>query len=226
VLEFGTMSVPRSERQQLRMMLALLLVTVSAAASEVSSSRKPPLSDKAASARWLVSESSWGVMASQSTLFPGFPFSNPVSLADVDGEPVFCVSPLDQSIQDLLAAPQMSLTQSEAALSGDDRPCDASSGGDPENPPCARLTLTGTFANVTDFDAAAAALRDRHPAMADWGCFDPDDNFNGHDFFLAKLTVDHAWLINIYGGAAVLTPDDYFNADRTLLNAPEQQDRE
>jgi len=119
----------------------------------------------------------------------------------------------------------MSLTLSEAALSGE-RPCDVNKGGDPENPPCARLTLTGTFANTTDFDAAAAALSQKHAAMADWGCFDPSNNFNGHDFFLAKLTVEHAWLIDVYGGAAVIDPDDYFNADLGLITPAEEEDQQ
>jgi len=71
--------------------------------------------------------------------------------------------------------------------------------------------LSGTFKNVTGTPEAAVAqdaLTATHPAMVDWGCF--STSIEGHDFFLAKLDVTHLWMINIYGGAAIIDPDEYF----------------
>ena len=35
-----------------------------------------------------------------------------------------------------------------------------------------------------------------------------------HGFFLAKMAVKQAWLINMYGGAAVVDATDYYAASR------------
>ena len=79
--------------------------------------------------------------------------------------------------------------------------------GDPENPVCARLTLTGTLAEVptdsTEFVTIRANLLERHPQMNDW----PTD----HDWVIVKLVLQHIWLIDYYGGATVLDPTTYYN---------------
>lgn len=87
--------------------------------------------------------------------------------------------------------------------------------GDPENPPCSRLTLSGTFKNVTgtpEYETAKAALNVTHPAMTEWGCFEAGGG-GDHAFFLAKMEIQQAWLIDIFGGAAIITADDYLGAD-------------
>ena len=80
--------------------------------------------------------------------------------------------------------------------------------GDPEDPPCARLVLSGAVtklpANSTEEATAKAALVARHPSFANYPA--------GHDFFVAKLTLDGIWLIDIFGGAAIIAPKDYFAA--------------
>jgi len=190
------------------------LLVVSATTS---GSLAPPIFEKAAYARWMVSSLDWGVASTMSTLWPGYAFGNPVSFADVDGKPVFCVSPLDASVRDLQTNPKMTLTLSEAE--GDAGACQGPQ-GDPEAPPCARLVLAGDFRNVTDNDwhDAARALAARHPIMTDWGCFGGENKGpSDHDFFLATLQVENIWLINIYGGAAVIDAHDYFNT--TVFNA-------
>ena len=185
----------------------------------------PAPTDSAATARWMVSTLEFGALTTLSTRTDastvGDPFGNPYSFADVGGVPYFYVSGLDASIVDTLgdegANPSASLTLSEASLpAGADASgavaaaCDigASDYGDPENPPCARLVLTGALAavpdNSTEADAATAALFARHPSFADY----PGD----HSFFVARMDVRALWLISAYGGASVVAPADYFAA--------------
>merc|ERR1711957_1004430 len=84
--------------------------------------------------------------------------------------------------------------------------CVVSSSGDPENPPCARLTLVGKFTVVAkgteEYAFAKNALFERHPSMADW----PSD----HAWVVAKIDVQSAWTIDFYGGATILTPEQYY----------------
>mmetsp|Transcript_13297 Transcript_13297/g.42037 ORF Transcript_13297/g.42037 Transcript_13297/m.42037 type:complete len:203 (+) Transcript_13297:87-695(+) len=197
-----------------------VLVAASLAASVAG---QPSIFDKAGYARWMVGNMTWGIMSTTSTMseIAGTAFGNPVSYADEgSGTPVFCVSPLDQSIIDLQTDSRMSLSMSRAAVGGDEA-CEASLGGDPENPPCSRVVLSGTFANVTDdeWHTAAAALNKTHPAMDSWGCFGSSEGPSGHDFYLAKLQVNQVWLIDIYGGASILTAADYFNATASAATA-------
>ena len=80
--------------------------------------------------------------------------------------------------------------------------------GDPENPPCARLVLTGTVvkpdAQSDEAKRAMAALLVRHPSFANYP--------SGHGFYVAKLLISAAWEIDMFGGAAIISPADYFKA--------------
>merc|ERR1719188_2066095 len=104
------------------------------------------------------------------------------------------------------ANPRVSLALSEASLSGtkNARPdCTIGTGlGDPENPPCARLVLSGKMvrvaANSTEEKVANAALFAKHPSFPKY----PKD----HAFYTAKVEVDGVWLIDFYGGAADIKP--------------------
>jgi hypothetical protein len=63
------------------------------------------------------------------------------------------------------------------------------------DPRCARVSLSGKFAIVTDEDElefARNALYERHPTMTSW----PDD----HSWKIHKLVMDEIWLIDIFGG--------------------------
>merc|ERR1740138_715688 len=80
--------------------------------------------------------------------------------------------------------------------------------GDPENPPCSRLVLSGVVSKVVpksaEETAALAALFATHPSFKRY----PSD----HSFYVAKMSIDALWLINAYGGAAIIKPADYFSA--------------
>jgi len=182
----------------------------------------PPTTAPAEFSRWMVQELTWGVLSTKSTRSDGTtvgsPFGNPYSIADVGGVPYLYVSNLDASCTDLFGPGGNALATialSEASLQASNGSaampsCRVGEGlGDPENPPCARLVLTGTMSQLNgtgsaEEKAAKAALFDRHPYFKKL----PSD----HDFYVAKMTVSGIWLIDAYGGAAIVSPEDYFKA--------------
>jgi len=184
--------------------------------------KPPPFVKKAATARWMVSTLTYGFLATTSTRTAGShvgdAFGNPYGVADVDGVPYLYGTDMDASMTDLFvgadanASARCSFALSEGQLGGAALPkaCRVAPGkpGDPENPPCARLVLSGVMskvaANTTEEAAAKAALFDKHPSFANLP--------SGHGFYVTKLAIDGLWLIDIYGGAAIIDPKDYFEA--------------
>ena len=187
----------------------------SALVSLLAASSAPTLfagrSDKVDWAHKMVDEYKWGILSTTSTMsgFEGTPFGNPNSYAQVDGTPYFYVSSLDQSMQDVAADSHVSLAISDAeALKSPACGAPFPKAGDPESPICSRLTIMGTFKNVSgtpEANAAWDALQAAHPAMSSW----PAD----HAWFIGKLDISHLWLINIFGGASNITPEEYFAAE-------------
>jgi len=176
----------------------------------------PPHDQHAAVARWMVQNLNYGVLSTTSTRSEastvGDAFGNPYAFADAAGVPYFYASDLDASISDLNASTRMSFAMSEAQLTGNQSIAACEIGtllGDPENPPCARLVLSGNYVRLAagsdEETTAKAVLFDRHPSFANL----PAD----HGFFAAKLEIDGVWLIDFYGGAPVITPEEYFAAD-------------
>jgi Pyridoxamine 5'-phosphate oxidase len=161
------------------------------------------------------------------------PFGNVYSFVDgscdkSSGVPYFYGTYMDQTFRDIRANPSASLTLSEASIAsvcGADEyskrdggllaACQVSSHhgryGDPESPICARLTLTGTLVVVDpetsaeEHDMALQALYQRHPQMSKW----PVD----HDWVIAKLEIQDVWFIDYFGGASVLSVNDYMAVD-------------
>lgn len=85
---------------------------------------------------------------------------------------------------------------------------------DPEDPTCARLTYTGTMRKVdaSKKDAVEAAMFARHPQMKSWP--------SGHGWFFATIDLtSDLWLIDFYGGAAMITPADYYAVVPSLAPA-------
>merc|ERR550532_2013041 len=188
----------------------------------------PPYAQKAATARWMVQSLDWGVLSTVSTRSAGTrvgdAFGNPNSFVDGgNGVPYFYVSDMDASMIDAFTAkdanPRVSLALSEAELTGTKRArpdcvIGATPFGDPENPPCARLVLSGKLSKVKagsqEEEAAKVALFTRHPSFKKY----PAD----HNFFVAKLNLDGIWLIDFYGGATIISPVNYFAANNTAAN--------
>jgi hypothetical protein len=185
----------------------------------------PPYQKQAATARWMATTLVWGVLSTISTRSEaskvGDAFGNPNSFADVKGIPYLYVSDDDASMIDVFVAktatPRVSLALSEASLLGTKlarADCTIGTGlGDPENPPCARLVLSGKLvrlaANSTEEKVANDALFKKHPSFTKY----PKD----HAFFTAKLAIDGIWLIDFYGGAAIIKPEEYFAASPTEM---------
>lgn len=203
------------------MMHMLIAAPLLAAASPAVPALKPP----AELARWMVRELTWGVLSTTSTRSEGTtvgaPFGNPYSIADVDGVPYLYVSNLDASCTDLFGprgSALATISLSEASLQAVNGSAAVSSCrigealGDPENPPCARLVLTGTMSKLNgtgteEEKAAKAALFKKHPYFKKL----PSD----HNFYVSKMSVSGLWLIDAYGGAKIISPADYFAANGT-----------
>lgn len=185
----------------------------------------PPSSDQVGTARWMASTMTYGVLSTVSSRSEGTrigdAFGNPYSFVDVGGVPHVYGSNLDASMIDLFTAdepnPRASLALSEATLIGTNnsvKSCIIGTPlGDPENPPCARLVLSGQMSildvNSTEGKAAYAALLERHPSFANYP--------SGHDFAPVKMEVDGIWLIDKFGGAAIIDPKDYLAGSATIV---------
>eukprot|EP00466_Bigelowiella_natans_P009724 jgi/Bigna1/54718/estExt_Genewise1Plus.C_410023 len=196
------------------MLISLLLPVAAFAVSPT-----PDPTDKPATARWMAHNIVWGVLGTISTRSEGTrvgdSFGNPYSFADVKGVPYFYASDMDASMIDLNlssgSGKRASLALSEASLGSAIKACDIASPplGDPENPPCARLVLSGVMskvkANTSEESVAKAALFSVHPSFK---LYPPS-----HEFFVARMDIDSIWLIDAYGGAAYITPTDYFYAN-------------
>lgn len=214
-----------------RLACALGLAAAAARASPTSPlAAAPPVEEKAAYARWMTETLTWGFLSTISTRSQattvGAPFGNPYSFATVKGVPYFYVSDLDASMIDLRTStspkpnPRASFAMSAATLTESNgsatvAACGIGSLGDPENPPCARLVLSGSVTKVepnsTEDASAKAALFSTHPAFKHY----PND----HSFYVAKMSIAGIWLINIFGGAAIIKPADYFAAPATGTGA-------
>jgi Pyridoxamine 5'-phosphate oxidase len=161
----------------------------------------------------------WGVLSTISSRFTdhAVPFGNIYSFIDgtcdnSTGIPYIYGTYMDQSFQDSLLNTAVSFTLSEASLAsvcgGSNLPaCKIMHNefGDPENPPCARLTLTGTLTVVVpdavEFEFAKNALFQRHSAMEDWP--------RNHKWVIAKVDIQDIWLIDYFGGASILDVNKY-----------------
>lgn len=157
----------------------------------------------AETARWIIANGRWGFLT---TLSEGAPVCTVLSYSDGATTPTgrlfFYMMHHDAPNSQSESA---SLTISQAALNATTG-CDATQ-TDPEDPRCAKLTLTGTLAEATGEAAVLgkAALFARHPAMAHWP--------SSHGFAVFELAVEEIWMIDFYGGgAAGLTAKLYYAA--------------
>ncbi|XP_052420669.1 protein CREG2 [Carassius gibelio] len=168
----------------------------------------PPHEETARVARYMAHHSDWGHLATVSTQeqIKGLPFGNIFSVSDGPAEnstgvPYFYVTPMDSTVTDLRSFPFASLTFSEAE--GDF--C-RKQVYDPEDPRCARLTLTGKMVEVgpEELDFAEEAMFSRHPVMKKWP--------PGHDWFFMKLVLQQVCLQDWVGGVSVIPLEEYFKA--------------
>lgn len=166
---------------------------------------KPDPDDAAATARWLVSQNNWGVLNTISSDLGGAPFGNVVSFSDGlpdegHGIPYFYLTTLDPTARNALSDQRSSLTISEY-------PIGTCGKKDPENPSCAKITLTGKLKLVDEkskeADFARNALFSKHPEMKGWP--------KGHNFQFFTLDIEDIFLIDWFGGPKPLTVDQYLH---------------
>lgn len=174
--------------------------------SAASAPSPPPHQETARTARYIAHYSDWGHLATISTQdkIKGLPFGNIFSVSDgpkdnSTGVIYFFVTPMDNTVSDLKSFPFASLTFSEAE--GDF--C-RQMVYDPEDPRCARLTLTGKMVEVgpEELDFAKEAMFSRHPVMKKWPV--------GHNWFFMKLELTQVWLQDWVGGVSLIPLEDYF----------------
>ncbi|GAB4823383.1 hypothetical protein N2152v2_010429 [Parachlorella kessleri] len=118
---------------------------------------------------------------------------------------------MDAAAQDLQHDRRATLTVSEAQLEG------ACKHTDPEDPTCAKLSISGEMQKVPSeqLDEAEELLFSRHPAMKDW----PAD----HKFEMYELHIQTMSLLDWYGGAHIISPEEYFAADVPKVQQQFQQ---
>ncbi|XP_016083179.2 protein CREG1 [Ornithorhynchus anatinus] len=168
----------------------------------------PPREEAARVARWVAHGCDWGALATISTVAEvrGRPFANVFSLSDGPagpargtGVPYFYFSPLQLSVGDLQENPNATLTMSLAQTHFCKK-----HGYDPQSPLCVHIMLSGIIekVNSTEADFAKHSLFSRHPEMETWP--------SSHKWFIAKLNITNIWVLDYFGGAKRVTPEEYF----------------
>ncbi|KAK6913169.1 hypothetical protein RJ641_022770 [Dillenia turbinata] len=144
-----------------------------------------------------------GNYSTVSLALAGAPFGNVVSYSDGlpnegQGIPYFYLTTLDPTAKNALKDPRASLTISEYSLGT----CGKK---DPENPTCAKITLTGKLKLVEseskEDEFARKALFSKHPEMPGWP--------KGHNFQFFKLEIEDIFFLNKFGGPRPLTVEEY-----------------
>jgi len=164
--------------------------------------------EKVAMARYIVHVSETCHMSTISTVpgLEGYPFSNAKTVSDgatletSSGVLYFYTSPMDYTSADLEvdARASVSFTLAESYCADMDWIA--------QDPRCPRLLITGEVEAVEgeEKEVARAALFERYPVMEFW----PED----HGFFFTKLVPRSILLLDTFGGAADIAPEEYFAA--------------
>ncbi|KAL3900546.1 MAG: hypothetical protein SGPRY_012444 [Prymnesium sp.] len=180
------------------MALALLMPACAAYASPHRGAQTPVAA--AETMRWLVASSSWGYVSSSAE--DGNPSAQVLSFSDgldkSTGRLFFYVmGGQDESWR-------ASVTISQASVNGT-MSC-ATLKLDPEDPRCAKLTISGMMSKAegTAESFGKRALFARHPQMKSWP--------SSHHFAVYELSITHLWMIDFYGGGSFssVTPEMYF----------------
>mmetsp|Transcript_13200 Transcript_13200/g.20502 ORF Transcript_13200/g.20502 Transcript_13200/m.20502 type:complete len:577 (+) Transcript_13200:197-1927(+) len=189
--------------------------------------------DKAAFARWIAHNTIWGSLATiNSRNRQGTPFGNIASFSDGPKDDSVGVlymlhSGLDASMIDVALNDQIGFSVSEMQTGY----CQGKK-IDPEDPRCARLSISGRLVEVepVEIETAKLAMFDKHPSMKGWY---KDNDTTGHNFKFYKIQMEEIWLIDYFGGAATIDNEawnrgtDNPNADTSkpkFMKAALQQD--
>jgi len=154
-------------------------------------------------ARWLVAQGNWGTMSYKKPDEPTAPLSTVVSFADAKGGIFFYL----MGPQSLDACLTLSEAELKPFTNFAGAACGTDGSADPEDPRCAKLSLTGKVAPCESEESCAlgkAALFEQHPEMKEWPT---SHNFVVHEFMITDL-----WMIYSYGGGSTISPEDFISA--------------
>jgi len=144
----------------------------------------------AETARWIVHNVDWGYLSTISDAKK--PAAEVVSLSDSGGRIFFYLMSSESNFD-------AALTVGEAAFAGT---CGfAGSKIDPEDPRCAKITVSGSLAKSAgkDIETGKVALFARHPQMQKW----PE----AHGFVVFEMHITDIWMIDFYGGGSSVMLD-------------------
>lgn len=112
---------------------------------------------------------------------------------------------MDATAQDVEYNQNATFTLSEAQLQG------SCIGIDPEDPTCAKISISGSLDPVAeqDIEYAQLMLFSRHPAMKQWP--------QGHQFRAYELNITTMRLLDFYGGPHDISPQEYFDSSLGLF---------
>ncbi|KAM9212054.1 protein CREG2 [Dugong dugon] len=168
----------------------------------------PARAPRPGTARFLTHSHAWGCLATVSARekIRGLPFGTYLPISDgvinnSTGIPFFYLTPKDPAVADLMKNPMASLTLPES----EGEFCRKNI-VDPEDPRCARLTLTGQMIAVSpeEVEFAKQAMFSRHPVMRKWP--------RQYEWFFMKMKIEHIWLRKWYGGVSEISKEEYFKA--------------
>ncbi|XP_071798828.1 protein CREG1-like [Asterias amurensis] len=172
----------------------------------------PPTEQTAQMARYVVHRADWCTLTtiSSNSDLVGLAFSEPTSVSDgpvanSTGVPVMYHAMQSYVMQDIVKNSKVTLSFSEAVFGAEQ--CQPGQESDPEFPLCARVTIMGNAAILTDpkeIAAAEKALFSRHPAMASWS--------KAHEFKFLKLNITNVLIIDFFGGWVTVPVDEYMKA--------------
>lgn len=139
-----------------------------------------------------------------------YPFANVVSIADSPkkskstGTIYFFLTSLDFTAQDLMRNNHLTLL-----LSMDEDAYCTKKGVDPMEPTCPRIIISGSAERLengtNEYKFGNQSMFSRHPAAAGW--------VQMHSFFLCKLEIEQIVVLDFYGGAQYVTPEEYYKAN-------------
>lgn len=183
--------------------------------SEVATARSAKHYDRANHAnvaRRLVHKSNWMSVGTVSTAaeFLSFPMVNVKSMADSalgdksTGNIYFLLTDLDFTGKDLQKLNKLTVLFSDEQ----DMTCTRQN-IDAMEPTCARVIIAGhnqIMNNMSaEYNIANAAFTSRHPASINWR--------RRHTFHLCELIIEKIALLDFYGGAKYITPEEYYTAN-------------
>ncbi|KAF0715757.1 Aste57867_3205 [Aphanomyces stellatus] len=177
----------------------------------------------ARTARWIVHKNTWATVATTSVHLDGAPFANMASYSDgvgksaenATGQLYFYLTPMDSTGKDVAKNPNASVSISMAQLGG----CVM----DAQDPTCWKVIFSGPLLPVEGATAKAAALDalySKHEQMSWWPQghgFEPYVDNSSRSLTLPARVLSRfvlhpteILLLDFYGGAKHITPDEYF----------------